>query len=122
MTLARADHPLQLVAGLTVWAVWFTLVYAGVSVACDVAPSALRSGPWNPVTGCLLLFTMLVIALMAWAAWRCARAASRTAQPRADGQRDGRRFVAWVAAALYATSAVSTAFVGLPLLVLPPCA
>jgi hypothetical protein len=31
-------HPLQLVPGLIIWALWFIAIYGGLSVACALAP------------------------------------------------------------------------------------
>lgn len=112
-----AHHPLQLVFGLSAWATWFVIVYGSVSVACALAPPLPGHGAWNIVNGTLLLFTLATLALLLRLAWRC-RHALRTAPMPPDG---ARRFIAALGAALYATAAVATAFVALPLLVLPPC-
>lgn len=106
-------HPLHLAIGFTVWMVWFTLVYGGLSLACATAPPAAEQGSWTWVNGSLLVVTLPVVFGLGWAAWRCGRAA---------GQRDeGRRFFAWVNTAGYAAATVSTAVVGLPVAFLPPC-
>ncbi|MCL4184060.1 MAG: hypothetical protein KJ011_11490 [Burkholderiaceae bacterium] len=118
MRRVPAHHPLQLVLGLSVWAVWFVVVYGGTSVACALAPPLAGPGAWNLVNGILLLFTLATLALLLRLAWRC-RGASRNASSMPPN--DARRFIAGLGAALYATAAVSTAFVALPLLVLPPC-
>lgn len=131
-----ADHPLQLVLGLTVWFVWFCAVYGGVSVACAVAPPPPGQGALNWVNGALLALTLATTLLLAWAAWTCGRAAHPQTQmartpktARAGGAAPAvpathtatRRFIARAGAALHATAAVSTVVVGLPLALLPPC-
>lgn len=113
-----ASHPLHLVLGLTLWFVWFCLVYAGLSVACAVAPPAPEAGPFNPVNAGLLLLTVLTTGLLAWAARACRQQARQLPAGAGAGRR---RFVADAAAALYALAAVSTLLVGLPLLLLTPC-
>lgn len=118
MSRLAADHPMQLVLGLSAWAVWFVVVYGGLSVACAVAPPAARLGAFNAVNGVLGLITLATTALLGYAAWRCGRAA-RHLPGGEDSPR--RRFIAAAGAALHVIAAVSTAFVGLPLLVLPPC-
>lgn len=113
-----ASHPVQLVLGLTLWLAWFCVAYGGLSVACAVAAPAPERGPWTWVNGSLLLFTLATAAVLAWAAWFCLRAASL---PAGAPDLAPRRFVAAVGAALHATAALSTLFVGLPLALLPPC-
>lgn len=110
----KLAHPLQLLLGPSVWLAWFTLVYAGVSVACAVAPPAPgeHAASWAH-TG-LFAVTVVVTAALGWVASRCARAARGAAAGR-------ERFVAWSAAALHATSSVSTLVVGLPLVLMTPC-
>jgi hypothetical protein len=117
MTRMPAHHPLQLVIGLSVWAVWFVVVYGGVSVVCAFTPVLPGRGAWNAVNGSLLLFTLATLALLLWLAWRCRRALRDASMSREGTQ----RFIAALGAALYATAAIATAFVALPLLVLPPC-
>jgi hypothetical protein len=113
-----ASDPLQLVLGLTLWFAWFCVAYGGLSVACAVAPPPPERGPFTWVNGSLLLLTLATAALLAWGAWACARAAGL---PAGAPDRAVRRFVAATGAALHAVGAFSTAFVGLPLALLPPC-
>jgi len=118
MRRLAADHPWQLVLGLSVWAVWFVVVYGGLSVACAVAPPAPERGSLTAVNAGLGLLTLATTLLLAWAAWACARAARR---PPDSPDAVRRRFIARTAAVLHAVAAVSTVFVGLPLLALSPC-
>jgi hypothetical protein len=113
-----ASHPLHLVLGLTLWFAWFCVVYAGLSVACAVAPPAPETGPFNGLNAGLLVLTVLTSLLLGWAARRCWRDAQQFPARSPPGRK---RFVADASAALYALAAVSTLLVGLPLLVLPPC-
>jgi predicted transporter len=109
-------HPLHLVLGLLVWFVWFSAVYGGLAVACAWVPPDGPSTVANALNAVALGVTLLVAALLLWAAWGTARAARSpaAAQPR-------QRFVAGLSAVLYAVAAASTLAVGLPLLVVPPC-
>lgn len=105
----RADQPWQLVLGPVVWSLWFVAVYGGQALAC-------RAGPPAPAIGAgLLAFTAIVGAGLAWAAWRGMVAARHA--PAGVG-----RFLARTGAALHAVAALSTAFVGLPILWVPACA
>ena len=107
------SHPLHLAIGLTLWSLWFVVVYGGLSVACAVAPPAPEQGPLNLINLALGLFTLATVALLAALAWRSWQAA---------GGASGRGcHVARVAAWLYAFSAVGTLYVGVPLIAVPPC-
>lgn len=115
MKPAWCFHPLQLVLGLTVWAVWFVLAYGGVSLACVLLEPPVRAGVHSAVNVALLALTGATVVLLAWWTWACATAAGRqdTGQPR--------RFVALLAAALHGSAALATVFVAVPLWMLPPC-
>ncbi|MFY0990384.1 hypothetical protein [Halomonas sp. C05BenzN] len=108
-----AGHPLQLVLGLTIWSLWFVTVYGGLSVACAVAPPAPAQGAMTGLNGGLGLLTLATLGLLLWLAGWCLGAARRSS---------GRgRFMAALAAGLHLFSAAGVAFVGLPLVTLPPC-
>jgi hypothetical protein len=117
MRRVPAYHPLQLVIGLSVWAAWLVVVYGGASMACEFAPPSAGRGAWNVVNGGLLVFTLFTLALLLRLAWHCRNALRDGSVLRDDTQ----RFIAALGATLHATAAVATAFVALPLLVLPPC-
>lgn len=106
-------HPLHLAIGLTLWSLWFVIVYGGLSVACAVAPPAPGAGALTPINlalGLLTLATVALLAALAWRSWQVAGAAS------------GRGcYVARVAAWLYAFSAVGTLYIGVPVIAVPPC-
>jgi hypothetical protein len=105
----RWDDPRQLVLGLLLWSLWFVAVYGGHALACRAgAPT-----PW--IVTALLASTAIVVTVLAWAAWRCL-AAVRTLPAGVA------RFLARSAAALHAVAALSTVFVGLPILWVPACA
>ncbi len=109
-------HPLQLVLGLIVWSLWFVLLYGGLSVACQLAaPDPARGATtWINVLG--LGLALLITAALLVAAWRCRRASRARGADPVPG-----RFVATVAAAVYALAAFATLGIALPALVLPPC-
>ncbi|MGE0315105.1 MAG: hypothetical protein AB7P21_26100 [Lautropia sp.] len=109
-----ADHPLQLVLGLTIWSLWFVVVYAAVSLACASGHPPVR-GALNLVLGAL---SLSAAALLGAAGWRCRQAACRLGT---DPGRRVQRFVAGSAAVLHAVAAFATVFVALPLAAWPPC-
>ncbi len=112
MGLSRT-HPLHLILGLSVWAVWFVVLYGGLSVACKLAPPAPAAGALSWINMLLLPLTLVVVALLAWAARWCW-------QGHADSD-SLKRFMARSAACLYLLSALATLAVALPTLFLPPC-
>ncbi|RUO25942.1 hypothetical protein CWE09_04235 [Aliidiomarina minuta] len=106
-------HPLHLVLGLVVWSVWFVALYGGLSVACEVAPPAAEAGALTWINASLLVLTLAttgVLLLLAWASLRAAPAL-----------KSNRRFILRIAAAIYLLSALSALFIGLPVVILPPC-
>lgn len=115
----RPDHPLQIVLGLTIWTIWFLVLYGGVSVSCALGGPASLNGPLTFVNLGFGILTLVVAAMLTRLARVCARAA-RT-RSNATVQEESRRFVASIAAAAHASAALATLFVGLPLLALPPC-
>ncbi|WP_119154679.1 hypothetical protein [Caldimonas tepidiphila] len=111
------SHPAHLVLGLLVWSVWFVVVYGGVTVGCvllEPDPALGARTPVNLLLAALSAGVALALGLAAWLCWKAARG------PLAGGPRR-ELFIARTSAALYLISAASTAFVGWPLLILPPC-
>lgn len=111
--MSHPTHPLHLIGGLSLWAIWFVITYGGLSVACrwqdDQADSLLSFT--NPV---LLLFSVVMILVLI----RCMQRSWHAAREVKPGPS---RFITTLAAALYAASALAVAAVALPLLRLPPC-
>lgn len=107
-------HPLHLVTGLAIWALWFVGVYGGLSLGCMISqmPQVLEAGSWINMT--LLAFTLLVVVLLFTLAIKCWRGAS-------PGMPKLPKFIRRVAGALYVAAAIAVMAVGLPMLVLPPC-
>lgn len=115
-------HPLHLVLGLTLWFLWFSLLYGGVAVACVVAPPAPPDTVLNGINLTALAITALTVLLFTWAGHAAWRSADAVPPEQGTGQRAPRqRFVARLSGALYGVAAVATLLVGLPLLVVPPC-
>lgn len=106
-------HPLHLAIGLTVWFVYFIIVYGGMSVGCEISEARNSTHPFNIINGFVLLVTMAFTIPLAWLAWKCHRA---TPNKPTQG-----RFVLRLSAVLYAISALATLLVGLPGVIYPPC-
>lgn len=106
------SHPVQLVAGLVVWSIWFVALYGGLSVACAVAPPLPEQGVMTWLTALLFAGTVAVSLLLLYCAWRCWSVVP------AHGDA---LFIVRVAAGVHFIAAGSTLVVGLPLLAYPPC-
>ncbi|MBS9404017.1 hypothetical protein KG088_10280 [Halomonas sp. TRM85114] len=107
------EHPMQLALGLTIWSLWFVTVYGGLSVVCAVSPPAPEEGAFTGLNLVLGGLTLLTLGFLAWLTQRCVAAARR--------KRGRLRYMSALAGGLYLFSTLGVAFVGLPLLLLPPC-
>lgn len=117
-------HPLQLAFGLTLWAVWFVLVYSVIGVACG----SLGQRDHLPVNLGLVGFTVLVGGYLLWCAHRC-RQHGRQLQAR--DQRDGLQvvdgrpypavFMATMAFGVNLLAGLATLLGGVPFLLFAPC-
>lgn len=120
LTWFSPSHPAQIVVGFVIWSIWFIAMYGGLSVACQLAPPETVQGPFTWINSGLFAFTLLVIALLVYLAWRSGRYCAL--QHQADEETAGfGRFVGYVGTVLYLIAAVATLAGGLPVLVLSPC-
>lgn len=113
--MLNPQHPMQLALGLTVWSIWFVVLYGGLSVVCAFAPPAPELGPWTLLNGSLLALTAATTALLGWWAWRCWQASVHT-EPGSNA-----RLITRVAGGCHLLAAVATLMIGLPAAVLPAC-
>lgn len=109
-------HPAHMVSGLVIWALWFVVVYAFLSISCAVAPPEETLGPVTWINAVLLLVTALTACVLMAASVRCWRLRRSMAEAAHH-----RRFSVSVATSVYALSAFATLVVGLPVLLWPPC-
>lgn len=109
-------HPAQLVLGFSVWSIWFLVMYAGLSVACQLTPPMQQNGANTWLNIALWSTTLLVVALLSALAWRCRRYCRN-----ADNLSRTQQFIGYVATVLYMLAAVATLAGGLPVLVFRPC-
>lgn len=113
MERLRLTHPLHFVIGLTLWCIWFVVVYGGHAVACEAAAPSPEQGAFTLLNGGLLLVSLITIAVLLILTWGCYQAFE---------QHQGReRFNAAVSAGLYLFSALGVVFVALPIVGVPPC-
>lgn len=106
-------HPVHLVLGLTIWAIYFVVVYGGMSVGCEITAVSNQQGPWTVVNAFVLLVTIAFTIPLVWLAWLC--------HQRTPAEPTQARFMMRLAAVLYLLSAVATLLVGLPGAIYPPC-
>lgn len=111
--MTNPGHPMQLMWGLTLWAIWFVAVYGGLSIACEIAPAA-EDVTFSIINGGLIIFTLLTTVFLLWLMRRCWHAWQKATPP-------SRQFITAVSCCLYAASAVATIAIGLPILWLPAC-
>lgn len=107
------EHPLHAILGLVIWSLWFVALYGGQGVGCALAPPPVEDGAATWLNAALGLFTLLIVALLVGLAlfsWRSAAPGSP------------QRFLLRLAAGVHLIGALATAFIGLTLLSLPPCA
>ncbi|HEU0204225.1 MAG TPA: hypothetical protein VFR86_27760 [Burkholderiaceae bacterium] len=115
--MTAATRPLQLALGLTVWSLWFVAAYGGLSLGCAFAPPPVEDGARTWINGALGVLTGATVALLLALAGSCRNAPRTAAAARCTTE----RFVATVAAGLHTAAAPATAFVGAPVIGLPPC-
>jgi hypothetical protein len=109
-------HPVHLVLGLIVWALWFVALYGGLSVVCELAPPDAACGALTRINAAVLILALLVAVFLFRQAGRCWRVT-----PASGAGRTTERFIGWVGTAVYVASAVASLALGLPGMVLPPC-
>ena len=119
MTRTSWTHPVHLVLGLLVWSLWFVVVYTGLSLGCQRAPTVGEQGPFNVVTVVTLAGGVLVGLGLLWAARGCWRVARCKGDQ--DTANEQQRAVASVAAGLYLVSAFAALAIVLPGLFMMPC-
>lgn len=113
------SHPAQLVIGLVIWSIWFIAMYAGLSVACQLAAAANQQGALTWLNASLFGLTLLVMVLLLWLSWRSGRyCVSAQRQTRTGSVRP---FIGYVSTVLYLLAAIATLAGGLPVLVFTPC-
>lgn len=109
-------HPLLLVAGLVMWAIWFVLMYSILSIACNVAPPATYYS-LNWLNGFLLAITLITTAKLLYFAYYVS-----TKKPLANvAPSPTKRFINWIAVAVFIVAAVATSAIGIMTLFFPPC-
>ncbi|WP_111413238.1 hypothetical protein [Billgrantia lactosivorans] len=112
--LLRLTHPIHVVSGLVIWGLWFVAIYAGLSVACSVAPPESERDMLTGINVGVGLATLATTALLLWLSWASV-AAGRKATLRREC------YFAYLSAGVFLFSAGGTLFVGYPIVFLPPC-
>lgn len=110
--------PLHLMLGLVIWAVWFVLLYGGLSLACEFAPPAAEEGARTWVNLLMVALAIPVTAGLFYASYRCARVGLEAAPGMTSSTR---AFIRKISVSVYLVSAAGALALAIPGLVLPPC-
>lgn len=111
-----------------VWALHFVAVYSMAGLACGQGWQRGRIAGFEMVTWLMITITVLswlVLALIAWRAWRGRNAQPSPAETGAGAKGAGharKRFLSTVTLALAAIAALAVSFTVIPVFLLPTCA
>ena len=109
-------HPIQIPFGLTIWSLWFAIMYGAHAVVCSIAPPDPNLGVFNWLNASFGLFTVLVIVLLLWLGRRTWKLSHEP-----NDFNDRQVFVIKVSSGIHFIAALATVFVGMQLVFLPPC-
>ena len=118
-------HPVQLTLGLIIWALFFIVLYASLSIACQQSTISESTTPINGLSVGLFIFTLAVTAGLLYQArrvWRLLQknrhnpAANQPTSCRAPGE-----FIGRISVAVYLVAALACLLSGLPAIFLKPC-
>lgn len=113
------------IMSMIAWAVWFVVVYGLTGVGCDAGWHLQDTALGNRLSVAMVAVTLLTVAFQAWCAWRgwVGYRAGRegTAGPGLEAAKRA-RFLGLVMLVVALIAIVSTLMIGLPILMLDPCA
>jgi hypothetical protein len=124
MRLADSRSLLGAISAMIVWAVWFALAYGLVGLGCEDGWPQHRLLGTDLLSAAIAASTLVALVLMGWSGWRGWRG-WRVGDAGTDGgheQAQRRRFLGRMMLVLAAIAIVGTLMIGLPLLLLDPCA
>lgn len=111
-------HPVNLVLGLIIWALWFVLLYGGLSVGCAFVPPDTEAGAWTWINAASLIAALIVSSYLLVCAYGCWKAPSLAQATDAEPLK---AFISKTSAAVYLVSAFASMMLALPGAILPPC-
>ncbi|WP_165481163.1 hypothetical protein [Legionella impletisoli] len=108
-------HPIHMVFGLVIWAVWFVILYAALSISCEA--SVDLTGSFNWINLLLFGFTLVTLAVLIGLAYRI------WIKNRQDLKKKtaSARFIFWLSFGVYLVAMGTTGSIGLMSLFFPPC-
>ncbi|MCW8107864.1 hypothetical protein OPS25_05050 [Alteromonas ponticola] len=106
-------HPWHYIGGWVIWAIWFVVVYGGLSIACQINPPNPDEGVFNWINISLACFTLVVIVFLSGCALKSWKL-QQEAIPQA-------KFPLQIATAIYAFATFGTLLVGGAILMVTPC-
>ncbi|MGO2136558.1 MAG: hypothetical protein ACTH3S_14150 [Marinobacter sp.] len=111
-------HPVNLVLGLVIWALWFVLLYGGLSVGCAFAPPDAEAGVWTWINATSLIAGLTVSGYLLACAHGCWKAPSLSHVSEVEPIK---AFISKTSAAVYLVSAFASLMLAMPGVILPPC-
>lgn len=120
---------MQLILGLIMWALYFVVLYASLSISCEYAAPEPHTSAVNWVNLALLALTLIVttgLLTQARRGWRIIQLVKKTRPDApANNQQESvpttPQFINYVAVSVYGVAALATLINGLPLVLLTPC-
>lgn len=108
-------HPIHLVLGLTVWAVWFVIIYSLLSIGCAGTPITASGSIWiNIIILCFTLLVLIALVYFTTAYWQTNKDHFRTSKGVV-------RFIIWVSLGGYLIAIIALFSIGIMVLFFPPC-
>ncbi|WP_133130716.1 hypothetical protein [Legionella yabuuchiae] len=109
------NHPIQLVLGLVIWAIWFVILYAALSISCEASVDLTGSFNWiNLLLFGITLATLAALIGLAYLIW------TRNRQD-LKKKTTSSRFIFWLSLGVYLVAIGATSSIGLMTLFFPPC-
>lgn len=106
---------LFMLSGWLIWSSCFVALYAGVYLGCEymTVPADQLSG-LNAMLALIWLVHLAILLPFVWRSWTRLKA-------HAGQQRNERPFIPTITFALNTTALVGTVWVGIPVIMIPPC-
>ncbi len=110
-----SPNPLHLIFGLTIWGIWFVIMYSFLSIGCSISPiSSSALNRINIILFCSMLMTLIILLYLMYICWQ-------TVKSHSDKRSALTAFILWVSLGSYLAAIVATFSIGIMVLFFPPC-